>query len=277
MQGVEIVDISENVGDAPVRGLLISGNEVWFPYSVEAVKLLRPGLIIGVRNTASVHLENISGEAEDEHYSLLRIESVETRHFIIDQIRQDRSDAPISVEGLLEKYQKEWRRTTNDAEENNLRIVAEVSDTNLEVHLPLAASAIRGYTHRVAGSAGTAMLGEIAYLLDRGIVEMLVNRGMKPPAPGNTTIVAGTHTLYSQPHINVWLEVTNLFRRHFGIFGFTGAGKSNLLSTLVSEALTSGLEDAENVVLFDVNNEYFGLLLDVLFSVDAHIILSTTK
>jgi hypothetical protein len=271
-----IDDFAEVTTTQPLKGLLVSQLEVWFPYSLEAVKLLREGLILAVRNTSSIHLSQISNLEEDQHYSLLRIDSIDTRHFVIDQIRQDRSDAPVSVEGLLEKHQHEWRRSTADPEENNLRIVASVSPTGLEIHLPLAVANLVGYDHAVRPDLGTMMLGEVAYLMNRDVVQLVVNRGMEAPSSKNSVMVAGTHTLYRSPALDVLLDTDALFRRHLGIFGFTGAGKSNLLSTLISSALGSGTDadrrGESNVLLFDVNNEYFGLLVDCLTMYDAHVV-----
>lgn len=271
-----IDDFAEFITAQPLKGLLVSQIEVWFPYSLEAVKLLREGLFLAVRNTSSIHLNQISNLEEDQHYSLLRIDSIDTRHFVIDQIRQDRSDAPVSVEGLLEKHQHEWRRSATDSEENNLRIVTSVSPTGLELHLPLAIANLVGFDHRVCPDLGTLMLGEVAYLMNRDVVQLVVNRGMETPSGNNSVMVAGAHTLYRSPALDVLLDTDALFRRHLGIFGFTGAGKSNLLSTLISSALGSGKDEdrhgESNVLLFDVNNEYFGLLVDCLTKYDAHVV-----
>lgn len=274
VNGIE--DLAELIDHRPIKGLLVSAGEVWFPYSVEAVKLLREGLVVGVRNTSSVHLNQISEAEEDQYFSLLRVEVVEARHFVIDQVRQDRSDVPVSVEGLLDKHQKEWRRKASDPEENNLRIVASVSTIGQEIHLPLAARAMVGFDMRVRSETGTPMLGEVVYLMNRQIVQMVVNRRMSSPGDGNTVMVAGAHTLYRVPPLEVLIDTEPMYRRHFGIFGFTGAGKSNLLSTLISKSLATGKDEERagdvNVVLFDVNNEFYSLLIDSLVSHDSHVV-----
>ena len=106
MSTVSIESFSESVNGKIIRGLLVASQpviEVWFPYSIETVKRLRVGSNIAVRNTASVHLNDVSGLTEDQHFTLLRIDSVTTRHFHVDRIRQDRSDVPISIESLLDE------------------------------------------------------------------------------------------------------------------------------------------------------------------------------
>ena len=133
-----------------------------------------------------------------------------------------------------------------------------------------------GFDMKVQSESGTPMLGEVAFLMTRDIVQMVVNRRMSAPSAENAVMVAGSHTLYRQPPLEVLVDTEPMYRRHFGIFGFTGAGKSNLLSTLVSKSLTTG-KDREregdvNVVLFDVNNEFFSLLIDSLVVHDSHVI-----
>lgn len=59
-----------------------------------------------------------------------------------------------------------------------------------------------------------------------------------------------------------------LRRYHFGIFGFTGAGKSNLLSTLIRRLLTGSREPIK-IVIFDLMSEYTALLLDLLVELES--------
>src|SRR5207245_7721477 len=52
-----------------------------------------------------------------------------------------------------------------------------------------------------------------------------------------------------------------MVRHHFGIFAFTGAGKSNLLANTLRRIL---LHDSEiKVVVFDISSEYPFLLMDL--------------
>lgn len=56
-------------------------------------------------------------------------------------------------------------------------------------------------------------------------------------------------------------SLENLVRYHAGIFGFTGAGKSNLTSTLLRKVMAT--QDV-SVVVFDIAGEYATHLIDVL-------------
>ena len=268
-----IIDYVVCLNDQPLRGVLIASDaqyEIWFPYSIEAIKLLRENLIIGVRNISSINLHRVTDVEEDAHYSLLRIASVTPRHFLVDQIRHDRTNEPISIEDLISKFDMEWKRSVRDREQNNLRLVVSAENTGLELYLPLGAAAYTQKTDAISDAHSEPILGDIVFLMNQLVVERLVNRKLAAPAPENNIIALGTHTLYTAPPLQVLLDTDEFFKRHFGIFAFTGAGKSNLLSTLVASAMETASHT--NLVLFDVNNEYFGLLFDVLMRHDAHVV-----
>src|SRR3989337_4218297 len=52
-----------------------------------------------------------------------------------------------------------------------------------------------------------------------------------------------------------------MVRYHFGIFAFTGAGKSNLLSNILRRILIH--QSDVKVVVFDISSEYPFLLMDL--------------
>ena len=88
----------------------------------------------------------------------------------------------------------------------------------------------------------------------------VVNYGIRPD---ENTCPAGA--LIRDANVSVSVDVQDLLRTHFGIFGFTGAGKSNLVSTLVESVLQHSREPVK-IVLFDLMSEYSTLLIDRLAS-----------
>ena len=60
---------------------------------------------------------------------------------------------------------------------------------------------------------------------------------------------------------------------HSGVFGYTGTGKSNMVSCLV-EGLSKSSGNV-NVVIFDLEDEYTGLLVDRLDMKDNSVICFT--
>ncbi len=273
-----IVFVGKN---SPLQGMLFADEpkfEIWFPYSVEAIKLLEPNRLIGVKNIASIHLNQITETDNDElHLSLLRITSVTARHFQVDAIRDSRAHEPVSVEQFMNKYVKQWQRRVGDADEPNLRLVVNAELTNFEWYLPRdAASMIEGAYPGIRPERGRPILGEGCYLMNEQILERLVNRGYPHHSEGQQVLEAhglvemGSHALYPGKNVPVLLETKNLIKRHFGLFGFTGSGKSNLLSTLIAKTMDT--PEPNNLLLFDANNEYFGLIFDALLKHDSHII-----
>ena len=65
--------------------------------------------------------------------------------------------------------------------------------------------------------------------------------------------------------IPIYLDFEAMVRYHFGIFAFTGAGKSNLLSNVLRRLLIHQPE--VKVIVFDISSEYPFLLMD-LFAED---------
>ncbi len=71
--------------------------------------------------------------------------------------------------------------------------------------------------------------------------------------------VVGTMLGFELP---LTISMENLIRYHTGIFGFTGAGKSNLTSVLLRKMIRSGAD--VSTVVFDVSGEYATHLIDLL-------------
>jgi DNA helicase HerA-like ATPase len=72
----------------------------------------------------------------------------------------------------------------------------------------------------------------------------------------------------SKTAIPMYVDFENLVRYHFGVFAFTGGGKSNLMSNILRRLLLHS-EDTK-VVIFDISCEYTFLLLDMLADPDVN-------
>jgi hypothetical protein len=66
----------------------------------------------------------------------------------------------------------------------------------------------------------------------------------------------------SKMAIPIYVDFDKLVRYHFGVFAFTGGGKSNLMSNILRRLLMH--TEGTKVVVFDISCEYMFLLLDVL-------------
>ena len=65
----------------------------------------------------------------------------------------------------------------------------------------------------------------------------------------------------SKEKVPIYVDFENMIRYHFGIFSFTGGGKSCLLSNLLRRILYHTSET--KIVIFDISSEYPFLLMDV--------------
>ena len=103
------------------------------------------------------------------------------------------------------------------------------------------------------------MIGAEIRPLSMPMVDAIINQGLdeEPDSPFN-------HRKF--PQLNVRLSQENLLTTHFGIFGFTGVGKSNLVSSMVSTLCFENDEPSSNFVIFDPNDEYLGLFIDRFIS-----------
>ncbi|MGC8661449.1 MAG: ATP-binding protein [Nitrososphaeria archaeon] len=95
------------------------------------------------------------------------------------------------------------------------------------------------------------LAGSKAYLLSKQTVEKFLCE--------EKGVTVGNLLGFNMP---LTVKPDSLVRYHTGIFGFTGSGKSNLMSYLIREAVKSDPE--LSVVIFDVSGEYSINLLDIL-------------
>jgi DNA helicase HerA-like ATPase len=113
---------------------------------------------------------------------------------------------------------------------------------------------------------------------------LVLKKGYEPPLVGTTVfflddnsylklvgsnngVVIG-RTLHSTAEISIDLEKT--IKYHIGIFGFTGSGKSNLISLLLRKILNN--INYSKLVVFDISAEYSILILDKIANDNAVII-----
>lgn len=247
-----LIDVSNNIA------------EIWFPYSIEIMKVIREGTFLAVKNFASID-ENNTMQQVDDHYSILEVTSKKAVHYKIEDIKL--KPRGILLSETLGQFREAWNRQLGQSENPDIKIIVYAFVTEHEIYIP---SDLSRQTQKITDkfvirdAKQEPILGEEVYGLEGSIVSFYINDKVNK----DTLIIAGKHKIYG---IDVHMNYEELIRRHFGIFGFTGSGKSNLASTLINKIMQDSKTDA-NVLIFDVNNEYFGLLFDTLLDLDSHII-----
>lgn len=237
--------------------------EIWFDYTRQAMNLIREGALLAVSNFAS--------DQRRIHRSILEVVSILPIHYALGDNPQG---YPGFVVEAARSAVRDWEEQEDEPTEDVTKIRCIAIPTNLEV--------VEEDEHsQLQEESNLPMVGARALLLDTRSTEYVLNSGLPREIP---TFTVGN--LVRDPQVGVKISAEDLLRTHFAIFGFTGAGKSNLVSTLVHkvlgafctpEMLGQGAQDSVKIVLFDLMGEYSVLLADWLVAAPEACLLVLTE
>lgn len=224
--------------------------EVWFDYTRQAINSIREGAMLAVPNFAS--------NGPEQHLSILELVTVLPMHYALGDGRDLRGFPGFVVEAA-KSIVSDWEEQETESTEDTTKIRCVAIPTNLEV---VQSASLTGKTPELSEESNLPMLGSSVRVFDTEFTNFIANNGI-----GDTenTFVAGN--LIRDEDVKIKVRVEDLLKTHFGIFGFTGAGKSNLTSTLLSEVLTKSSETVK-LLFFDLMGEYTTLLIDQLLNRD---------
>lgn len=216
--------------------------EIWFEYTRRAMNEIKEGAMLAVRN--------FSTDATTTHYSILEVTGLKPIHYALGE---DPSGFPGFVMEAARNASQDWIEQDDSSLEDTTVIRCTAIPTNLEIIEHEDGSL------EFDDESNIPMIGEEAKLLATGVTEQVVNRDLD--LKNEDLLLIGT--LIRDQDVKVYLRFEELLQVHFGIFGFTGSGKSNLLSTLIYKLLTATSQPVK-IVLFDLMGEYTTLLIDLL-------------
>jgi hypothetical protein len=224
--------------------------EIWFEYTRAAMEQVREGAMVAVPNFGS--------RGEDRRLSILEITGLRPVHYAL-------GDSPDGYPGFVMEAARnaaqDWTIQEDRSDEDATIIRCTAIPTNLELRIGLQQDP------QLAAESNIPMIGAEARLLATAMVQRVVNRDIDQ----SEMDVAVAGRLVRDRDVQVLVRVEDLIKLHFAIFGFTGAGKSNLLSTIVADVFST--IGNGKVVLFDLMGEYGTLLLDRLNDIeDARIV-----
>ena len=222
-------------------------------YQKDLMGLLEEGMLLAVRNFKQ------AAEAA-ERYTLMEISRVWPEHFGLRGL-SDHGYYPMQFE-IIEQSEEDWQ--TDDKSTMMIQIDA------IPINYDLIMSGgefefVKGFSYPVVGSN--------AYLLNSDMINRMYNQKIaaelgvdtsKTVADARVDPRLGIVKMFeaSKSAIPIYVDFEKLIRYHFGVFAFTGGGKSNLMSNVLRRIL---LHTAETkIVIFDISCEYTFLLLDVL-------------
>jgi uncharacterized protein len=214
--------------------------EIWAQYTRAGLNQMQVGDLVGVENYTPP-------EGRSRTYSILALTEVLPVHFAA----QGTDAYPGHVFEAMRSIREDWEIQDEHAMHATTTIVAHAVSTGLQFRFEPAAAALPVTSEE----RNLPMTGSEVRPLSRQMVDAIVNRGMQeePDSPF-------VHRKFED--INVRLGIESLLTTHFGIFGFTGVGKSNLVSALSAALTVPDTGASANVVLVDPNDEYLALLVD---------------
>ena len=225
-------------------------------YHRDAMGLIEEGMLIAVRNFKS--------NSKDHRYSLMVISRVWPEHYGLKGL-SEHSYYPMQFE-IIQQSVNDW--DTSDKSTMMVQISALPINYDLILNGSAEPKYEKGFTYPVIAAE--------AQILSRDMISHMYNQRILAKLgfnPKTTTSDAykdpriGTIQMFEsmEEKIPIYLDFEAMVRYHFGIFAFTGAGKSNLLSNVLRRLLIHQPE--VKVIVFDISSEYPFLLMD-LFAED---------
>ena len=225
-------------------------------YQKDLMGLLEEGMLLAVRNfKAKKHA--------GKRFTLLEVSRIGPEHFGLRGL-SNQSYYPYQFE-IIEQSVADW--DTDD----KATMMIQLSAIPLNYDLVLEGNVqqyAKGFTYPV--------VGERVFILNKATIHSMYNRKLleelglpwederiltssdarKDPRIGTIKMFQEEGTL-----VPIYVSFERLTRYHFGVFSFTGGGKSNLLSNILRRILYHSKNT--KVVIFDISMEYPFLLQDV--------------
>lgn len=221
---------------------------IWFDYTRELYNQINIGSFLAIKNFT------ISERDDENVYSILKIiKKLPTHYAMIQNLNKG---YPSFSEEAARGIRSSFIDQHDTSEEDLTKILVTAIPTRWEFVYNDNIKKLSDFKTRP--ETNIPIYGEEAKILSSQAVQKIVNANLELNQRGIVPI----GTIKDDPKVNVLLDVENCLKTHFGIFGFTGVGKSNLMSTFISK-IFSKEDSIKKVLFFDLMDEYFGLLIDL--------------
>jgi DNA helicase HerA-like ATPase len=244
-------------GDSKVTGTSARYQcRVKIEYQKDLMGLLEEGMLLAVKNFKP------SSEGA-ERYTLMEISRVWPEHFGLSGL-SNHGYYPMQFE-IIEQSEEDWQ--TEDKSTMMIQIDAIPINYDLIVKDGCQFEFTKGFSYPVVGSPILILnSGMINRMYNQKIAAQLGVDTQKSVEDARLDPRLGTIKMFeaSKSKIPIYVDFEKLIRYHFGVFAFTGGGKSNLMSNVLRRIMLHTEKDSTKVVIFDISCEYAFLLLDVL-------------
>ena len=223
-------------------------------YQKDLMGLLEEGMLLAVKNFRKT-------ERDTERYTLMEVSRVWPEHFGLRGL-SDHGYYPMQFE-IIEQSEMDWQ--TNDRSTMMIQIDAVPINYDLIMKRNHEFEFAKGFSYPIVGSP--------VYILNSNMINLMYNKRITEKLgvdPSKTVEDAksdprlGLIKMFqaSKNAIPIYVDFEKLVRYHFGVFAFTGGGKSNLMSNILRRILLH--TENTKVIIFDISCEYVFLLLDIL-------------
>jgi len=234
-------------------------------YQKDLMGLLEEGMLLAVRNFKQAG-------RDEERYTLMEISRVWPEHFGLRGL-SNHGYYPMQFE-IIEQSEEDWQ--TDDKSTMMIQIDAIPINYDLIINRNCDFEFVKGFSYPVVGSSIYLLNSEmINRMYNQKIAEKLGTDPSKTVDDARADPRLGIIKMFqaSKTIIPIYVDFEKLTRYHFGVFAFTGGGKSNLMSNILRRILLHS--DNTKVIVFDISCEYVFLLLDLLadMNVPAKVVL----
>lgn len=227
-------------------------------YNKELMAKLEEGMLLAVRNFKGQSKR--SEKEKIQRYTVMVISKVWPLHYGLGGV-SDSHYYPLQME-IIEQSVPDW--STDDQSTMMVQMTAVPINYDLVIDAKGDFEFRKGFSY--------PLLGEQVHVINLETIDRIYNSRVKEaisytksttsPDPKKDPRV-GTLRMFleSDEQIPIYVDFNKLLRYHFGVFSFTGGGKSNLLSNLFRRILYHDKDT--KLVIFDISCEYPFLLSDV--------------
>ncbi len=222
-------------------------------YHKDVMGLVEEGMLVAVRN--------FRANPKQQRYSLMVVSRVWPEHYGLKGL-SEHSYYPMQFE-IIQQSVKDW--DTSDKSTMMVQISGIPINYDLVTEDSSEPKYEKGFSYPVIGAEAQILNRDmIGHMYNQRILAKLGYDAKTTTSDAYKDPRIGTIQMFEsmEEKIPIYVDFEAMVRYHFGIFAFTGAGKSNLLSNILRRILVH--EPEVKVVVFDISSEYPFLLMDLL-------------
>ncbi len=227
-------------------------------YNKELMAQLEEGMLLAVKNFRGQSKKSVKEGIN--RYTVMVISKVWPQHYGLGGL-SDSHYYPMQME-IIEQSVPDW--ATDDQATMMVQMTAIPINYDLVIDSKGEISFKKGFSY--------PLIGEQVFVINMETVDFIYNSKVKESIGFTKKISVadpkkdprvGVLRMFmeSDKEVPIYVDLPKLLRYHFGVFSFTGGGKSNLLSNLFRRILYHS--DDTKLVIFDISCEYPFLLSDV--------------